>query len=99
MLLNLNGGGPDAINIDLQGSDLEQLKLVAAQTMQLAGGLWPETVVYSAPDLSAGEAELRIYPREQRLSLAAAVCKGKHCRFSHKHFSISCKANGLTFLQ
>jgi hydrophobic/amphiphilic exporter-1 (mainly G- bacteria), HAE1 family len=69
-MLNLNGGGPDAINIDLQGSDLEQLKVVAAQTMQLAGGLWPETVVYSAPDLSAGEAELRIYPREQRLSLA-----------------------------
>jgi HAE1 family hydrophobic/amphiphilic exporter-1 len=69
-MLNLNDDGPDAINIDLQGSDLEQLKAIARQTMALAGALWPDTVVFSSPDLNAGEAELRVYPREQRLSLA-----------------------------
>lgn len=69
-MLNMNNDGPDAINIDLQGSDLEQLKIAAQKTMELAGELWPDVVVFSAPDLSAGEAELRIYPREQRLSLA-----------------------------
>ncbi|PLW70681.1 efflux RND transporter permease subunit [Pseudohalioglobus lutimaris] len=69
-MLNLNNDGPDAINIDLQGSDLEQLKTVAAATMELTQALWEDGVVFSAPDLSAGEAELRVYPREQRLSLA-----------------------------
>ena len=69
-MLNLNNDGPDAINIDLQGSDLAQLKAAAAQTMQLAQGLWEGAVVFSSPDLSAGEAELRVYPKEQRLSLA-----------------------------
>ncbi len=69
-MLNLNSDGPDAINIDLQGANLEQLKVAAQKTMELAGALWPDTVVFSAPDLNAGEAELRVYPREQRLSLA-----------------------------
>jgi HAE1 family hydrophobic/amphiphilic exporter-1 len=69
-MLNLNDEGPDAINIDLQGSDLDQLKTAAARTMRLAQGLWEDAVVFSVPDLSAGDAELRIYPREQRISLA-----------------------------
>ena len=69
-MLNLNNDGPDAINIDLQGSDLDQLKVAAQKTLELAGTLWPEVVAFSAPDLQAGEAELRVYPREQRLSLA-----------------------------
>ncbi|RLQ22349.1 efflux RND transporter permease subunit [Seongchinamella sediminis] len=69
-MLNLSDDGPDAINIDIQGADLDQLKAVAAKTMELARGLWEGAVVFSAPDLSAGEAELRIYPREQRISLS-----------------------------
>ncbi|MEP5567129.1 MAG: efflux RND transporter permease subunit [Halioglobus sp.] len=69
-MLNLNDSGPDAINIDLQGADLAQLKAAAAQTMKLSQALWEDAVVFSSPDLSAGEAELRVYPREQRLSLA-----------------------------
>jgi HAE1 family hydrophobic/amphiphilic exporter-1 len=69
-MLNLNNDGPDAINIDIQGADLDQLKSVAAKTMELTQGLWEDGVVFSQPDLSAGEAELRIYPREQRISLA-----------------------------
>jgi multidrug efflux pump subunit AcrB len=69
-MLNVNDDGPDAINIDLQGADLEQLEYAAAKTMELAAQLWPDGVVFSTPDLSAGEAELRVYPSEQRISLA-----------------------------
>ncbi|QFU75216.1 efflux RND transporter permease subunit [Halioglobus maricola] len=69
-MLNLSDGGPDAISIDLQGADMQGLKAAAEKTMELANGLWEETVSFSQPDLAAGEAELRIYPREQRLSLA-----------------------------
>jgi multidrug efflux pump subunit AcrB len=69
-MLNLNSDGPDAINIDIQGADLEELKSVAAKAMDLTAALWQDGVVFSAPDLSAGEAELRVYPHEQRLSLS-----------------------------
>jgi HAE1 family hydrophobic/amphiphilic exporter-1 len=69
-MLNLNDDGPDAINIDIQGADLDQLKSVAAKTMELTQALWEDGVVFSKPDLSAGEAELRVYPREQRISLS-----------------------------
>ncbi len=69
-MLSLNSDGADAISIDLQGSDLAQLKTAALTTMELTQALWTDGVVYAAPDLSAGEAELRVYPREQRLSLA-----------------------------
>jgi HAE1 family hydrophobic/amphiphilic exporter-1 len=69
-MLNLSDDGPDAINIDLQGANLEELKSVAAKTMELTKALWDDGVVFSSPDLSAGEAELRVYPNEQRISLA-----------------------------
>lgn len=69
-MLNLNSDGPDAISIDIQGADLDQLKAAATKTMELAQGLWSDAVVFSQPDLSAGEAELRVYPNEQRISLA-----------------------------
>lgn len=69
-MLNLSDDGPDAIDIDIQGADLEQLREAAAKTMELAQGLWSDAVVFSQPDLSAGEAELSIYPNEQRISLA-----------------------------
>ena len=69
-MLNLSNDGPDAINIDIQGADLDLLKTAAAKTMELAQALWEDGVVFSSPDLSAGEAELRVYPNEQRISLS-----------------------------
>jgi multidrug efflux pump subunit AcrB len=69
-MLNQSNDGPDAINIDIQGANLDQLKSVAAKTMALTQGLWEDAVVFSKPDLSAGEAELRVYPKEQRISLS-----------------------------
>lgn len=70
-MLNVNSNGPGGINIDLQGADTTQMKLVAAKTMELLQGLWGDQgVVFSNPDLGQGEAELRVYPREQRISMA-----------------------------
>jgi multidrug efflux pump subunit AcrB len=70
-MLNVNTDGPGGINIDLQGADMNQLKVVAAKTMELLRGFWgDEGVVFSTPDLGQGEAELRLFPREQRISLA-----------------------------
>ncbi len=59
------------IDIDLQGADMEQMRQIAAKTMELLQGLWgSRAVVYANPDLGQGEAELRVYPREQRISMA-----------------------------
>ncbi|MGI9294891.1 MAG: efflux RND transporter permease subunit, partial [Pseudomonadales bacterium] len=71
-MLNLDGDdGPTSISMDVQGADLDSLMKVAAVGLEKTQALWgDEAVVFSTPDLGKGEAELRLFPREQRISLA-----------------------------
>ena len=89
-MLNMNNDGPDAINIDIQGADLEQLKSVAAKAMEMIQGLWDDGVVFSSPDLSAGEAELRVYPREQRISLSGLARGWRSLDYRWRDYIIFC---------
>ncbi len=71
-MLDVGGDdGPGGIAIDIQGADLDSLMKVAAIGLEKIQALWGDAaVVFSTPDLGKGEAELRVYPREQRISLA-----------------------------
>ncbi|MGI9286899.1 MAG: efflux RND transporter permease subunit [Pseudomonadales bacterium] len=71
-MLNLDGDdGPSSISMDIQGADLDSLMKVAAVGLEKTQALWGDkAVVFSTPDLGKGEAELRLFPREQRISLA-----------------------------
>lgn len=70
-MLNMNGGGPDGISIDIQGSDLDSLRDIATRAQQEIQGLWgSDGSVFATPDLGRGAAELQILPDEQRMNLA-----------------------------
>ena len=70
-MLNVNGGGPGGIDIDIQGADLESLREIAALGQQKIQELWgADASVFATPDLGRGAAELQVIPNEQRINLA-----------------------------
>ncbi|MBT1446113.1 efflux RND transporter permease subunit [Shewanella sp. JM162201] len=71
-LLNFGFNGGRAINIDLIGSDMEQLMEVAKAAMPMITEAMPGAVVRPIPGLSLAQPELRLIPDEHRLAQAGA---------------------------
>lgn len=71
-LLNFGFNGGRAINIDLIGSDMEQLMEVASAAMPIISEALPGAVVRPIPGLSLAQPELQLIPDEHRLAQAGA---------------------------
>lgn len=69
-LLQFGFNGGRAINIDLQGSDMEALMASAATGMKLITDALPGAVVRPLPGLSMAQPELQLIPNERRLAQA-----------------------------
>lgn len=69
-LLQFGFNGGRAINIDLQGSDMEALMASAATGMKLITDALPGAVVRPLPGLSMSQPELQLIPNERRLAQA-----------------------------
>ncbi|NMH66182.1 efflux RND transporter permease subunit [Shewanella salipaludis] len=69
-LLQFGFNGGRAINIDLQGSDMEALMASAASGMELIKSALPGAVVRPIPGLSMAQPELQLVPNERRLAQA-----------------------------
>ncbi|MCE9687864.1 efflux RND transporter permease subunit [Shewanella sp. AS16] len=69
-LLQFGFNGGRAINIDLQGSDMEALMVSAAGGMELIKNALPGAVVRPIPGLSMAQPELQLVPNERRLAQA-----------------------------
>ena len=69
-LLNFGFDGGRSINVDLQGSDIETLSEIAAQSMQIIQGSLPGAMVRPMPSLSISEPELQLIPNDRRITAA-----------------------------
>ncbi|GGI89594.1 efflux RND transporter permease subunit [Shewanella gelidii] len=69
-LLQFGFNGGRAINIDLQGPDMEALMASAAKGMSLINTALPGAVVRPIPGLSMAQPELQFVPNERRLAQA-----------------------------
>ena len=69
-LLQFGFNGGRAINIDLQGPDMEALMDSAAKGMDLITKALPGSVVRPIPGLSMAQPELQLIPNERRLAQA-----------------------------
>ncbi|WP_076413988.1 efflux RND transporter permease subunit [Shewanella sp. UCD-KL12] len=75
-LLQFGFNGGRAINIDLQGADMEALMASAGKGMGLITDALPGAVVRPIPGLSMAQPELQLIPNERRLA-QAGVDKGQ----------------------
>ena len=69
-LLQFGFNGGRAINIDLQGPDMEALMTSAGKGMKLITDALPGAVVRPLPGLSMAQPELQLIPNERRLAQA-----------------------------
>jgi len=69
-LLQFGFNGGRAINIDLQGPDMEALMMSAGKGMKLITDALPGAVVRPLPGLSMAQPELQLIPNERRLAQA-----------------------------
>ncbi len=69
-LLQFGFNGGRAINIDLQGPDMEALMASAGKGMKLITDALPGAVVRPLPGLSMAQPELQLIPNERRLAQA-----------------------------
>ncbi|WP_299795619.1 efflux RND transporter permease subunit [uncultured Shewanella sp.] len=69
-LLQFGFNGGRAINIDLQGPDMEALMTSAGKGMKLITDALPGAVVRPLPGLSMAQPELQLLPNERRLAQA-----------------------------
>ncbi|WP_065204518.1 efflux RND transporter permease subunit [Shewanella woodyi] len=69
-LLQFGFNGGRAINIDLQGPDMEALMASAGKGMKLITDALPGAVVRPQPGLSMAQPELQLIPNERRLAQA-----------------------------
>jgi len=69
-LLNFGFDGGRSINVDLQGSDIETLAEVAAQSMSVIQEAMPRAAIRPIPGLQIAEPELQLVPNDRRISAA-----------------------------
>ena len=69
-LLNFGFDGGRAINVDLQGPDIDALSEIAKQAMPIINEALPGAMVRPIPGLSIAEPELRLIPDDRRITAA-----------------------------
>ena len=69
-LLNFGFDGGRAINVDLQGSDINVLSGVAMQAMPIINSALPGAMVRPIPSLAIAEPELQLVPNDRRITAA-----------------------------
>lgn len=69
-MLNFGFDGGRAINVDLQGPDIERLSALAIQAMPIVRAAVPGAQVRPVPGLSIAEPELQLIPDDRRISAA-----------------------------
>ncbi len=69
-LLNFGFDGGRAINVDLQGSDIDALSDVAIAGMDIIGNALPGAQVRPNPGLAIAEPELQLQPNDRRITAA-----------------------------
>jgi multidrug efflux pump subunit AcrB len=69
-LLNFGFDGGRAINVDLQGPDINVLSEVAMEAMPIINGALPGAMVRPIPGLAIAEPELQLVPNDRRITAA-----------------------------
>jgi len=69
-LLNFGFDGGRAINVDLQGPDINVLSQVATQAMPIVSAAVPGAQVRPIPGLAIAEPELQLVPNDRRITAA-----------------------------
>jgi len=69
-LLNFGFDGGRAINVDLQGPDINVLSDVAIQAMPIINSALPGAMVRPIPGLAIAEPELQLIPNDRRITAA-----------------------------
>jgi multidrug efflux pump subunit AcrB len=69
-LLNFGFDGGRAINVDLQGPDINVLSEIAMQAMPIINGALPGAMVRPMPGLAIAEPELQLVPNDRRITAA-----------------------------
>ncbi|MGI9238085.1 MAG: efflux RND transporter permease subunit, partial [Woeseiaceae bacterium] len=69
-LLNFGFDGGRAINVDLQGPEINQLSSVAMQAMPIINAALPGALVRPIPGLAIAEPELQLVPNDRRITAA-----------------------------
>ena len=69
-LLNFGFDGGRSINVDLQGSDINELSALAQQAMPMISEALPGAMVRPQPTLTIAEPELQLVPNDRRITAA-----------------------------